>query len=89
MVDAVREVGLTHDDVHEAVKAVRLKLKEYLPGNEPDAEQVLVSEDLEDLSWRDHERLSFDIDAGEVLFLELGESELRLAVRAVVVHQRP
>jgi type III secretion protein V len=53
ILEAVREVGLPHDDVHEAVKAVRLRLKPHLPGNGSDAKRVFVPEYLEEKisSW--------------------------------------
>jgi flagellar biosynthesis component FlhA len=56
ILEVTHEVGLESDDVREAVRAIRLQLKENLPGNVKPAEQIkLPSKVEEELSrWLQH-----------------------------------
>ncbi len=57
ILEALQECGLPDEDVHPVVQAARMKLKPYLPGNQPEAQQVFLPQEAEDKvsSWLKHQ----------------------------------
>ena len=47
ILETVRKVAFVNDDVSEAIRAVRLRLKQLLPGNDPNTPRFELPSDLE------------------------------------------